>query len=564
MAILGINTSGFHSSACLIVDGEIKCAITEERISRVKRDKNFPLKSIDYCCRTAGISEDEITDIYIGWNPACYMYKSDNTLNEALKDRGKIAYLSMNELSIAKQEQITSIRQSIESKSGSWDIHFVNHHEAHLSNSFVSSNFTEADFIIADGFGENTTGMCGSVSANSINVLSEFKFPHSLGSFYATFTEFLGFKPNGDEWKVMALASLGDPEKYYSKIKSLVKVSDIGIELDLSYFEYYLFFTEHYYSAKFVEQFGQPVCGLDGLTQYHYDLVAALQKVSEDVIAELLTNLHAKTGSNNLVVSGGFFMNSVMNGKLVNMTPYSSIYIGGSPDDSGISIGAALYGLVYDKKHNLRMDLSKQNYFGREYNTDEIIRELDKRKISYNIVKDVELYAARKISERNVVGWFQGKSEFGQRALGNRSILADPTCDKIKDIVNASIKYREGFRPFAPSVLEESQSKYFDNDQDSYFMEKVFMFKEGVRDKLPGVVHFDGTGRLQTVSKEQNPRYHRLIQECGKIYGFDIVLNTSFNINGMPLVESPADAINCFFQSGMDYLIMENVVVKKC
>jgi len=565
MAILGINTSGFHSSACVLADGEVKSAIAEERLTRVKRDKRFPLKSIEYCCDAAGIDLSEITDVYIGWNPAVYMFKSGNTLSEALKDRGKLAYLSLNELSLAKGEQITSLTQQIGSASGKWNIHFVNHHDAHLSNSFLTSAFDEADFIIADGFGENTSGMCGSVSRKGIELIDTFRSPHSLGNFFATFTDFLGFQPNADEWKVMALASLGDPERYYREVKSLISVGDTKFELDLSYFEFYLFFTEHYYSPKFTRLFGNPVGSLNEVSQYHYDLVAALQKVCEDAISEILTNLHSKTGGTNLVASGGFFMNSVLNGKLVGMTPYTSVHIGGSPDDSGISVGSALYGSFYDQNVEIVGDLSKQNYFGRKYTQDEVTQELQKRKLKYKIIEGIEQYTAQKLYEQNIIGWFQGKSEFGQRALGNRSILANPTFGEMKDIINASIKYRENFRPFAPSVAKESQNHYFEHssDDDSYFMEKVFQFKKHVRDKVPGVVHFDGTGRLHTVSEEQNPRYHKLIKECGKLYGFDIVLNTSFNINGMPLVESPSDAIDCFFQSGIDYLILGNVVVKK-
>jgi carbamoyltransferase len=565
MVILGINISGFHSSACLVIDGEIKAAITEERLSRIKRDKSFPKQSINYCCKVAGISFEDITDVYVGWNPATYMYRSDNTISDALKDRGKMAYLALNELSSMSDYNSLQIEQEIKTINSNIKVHFVNHHHAHLSNSFLSSGFESSDFFVADGFGENTTGLIGKVNYDGIDSFSNFRTPHSLGSFYSTFTQFLGFHPNGDEWKVMALASLGNPNTLYDRVRSLIKVNDLEFELDLSYFEHYMFFTENYFSPKFVKEFGNPISGLEELTQYHYDLVAAVQKVAEDVSIEIINNLYNKTKSKNIVVSGGFFMNSVLNGKILEKTPYEKIHIGGSPDDSGISIGSALYGWVYGKGQKTILPKLEQNYYGKSYTDSEIVSELKKRKIKFTIVDDVEKYVAEKLREKNIIAWFQDKSEFGQRALGNRSILADPTFDDVKDRVNSSIKYREGFRPFAPSVLEEREKEFFhiEKHQHSYFMEKVFMFKDEYKDKLPGVVHFDGTGRLQTVSKNTNPKYHRLISEFEKLSGYPIILNTSFNINGMPLVETPGDAIDCFYKSGIDYLVLNNIIIEK-
>lgn len=565
MVILGINISGFHSSACIIVDGEIKSAITEERLTRIKRDKSFPKQSIKYCCNVAGISINDITDVYVGWNPTAYMYKSDGTINDSLKDRGKMAYLSLNELASMTDSSTMEIQQEIKTINSNWKIHYVNHHWSHLSNSFISSGFESSDFFIADGFGENTTGLMGVVDYNKINSFSNFRTPHSLGGFYSTFTEFLGFYPNGDEWKVMALASLGNPLTHYDKVRKLIKVDNLKFELDLSYFEHYMFFTEHYYSPKFIEEFGNSVGNLEELNQYHYDLVASVQKVAEDVSIELLNNLQNKTRNKNIVVSGGFFMNSVLNGKILDNTNYENVYIGGSPDDSGISIGSALYGLIYDKKQTNLLPSLIHNYYGCEYSDSEIIIELTKRKIKFKQIENVEEFVAKKLREKNIVAWFQGKSEFGQRALGNRSILADPTFDDVKDKVNSSIKYREGFRPFAPSVLEDREYKYFNitKNQHSYFMEKVFMFKDEYMKDLPGVVHFDGTGRLQSVSKDTNPKYYKLIEEFEKLSGYPIVLNTSFNINGMPLVETPSDALDCFYKSGIDFLVMNNIVIQK-
>lgn len=569
MAILGINISGFHSSACLVSDKEIKAAITEERLSRIKKDKSFPKKAIKYCLETAKISQKDITDIFIGWNVKFYIEKSDNTLYDALQNRGKMSYLALNELSSISKEKVEEITEEIKTVNSNWKIHFINHHFAHLSSAFFTSGFTNSDFLVADGFGEHTTGFVGNIFYNSknkkyeINAFNEFRTPHSLGSFYSAFTEFLGFTPNGDEWKVMALASLGNPDIYYEKVRQLIKVDGLNFELDLSYFEHYLFFTEHYYSPKFVKVFGAPAKD-DKLLQRHYDLVASLQKVVEEVVIEILNKLQKKTKNKNITIAGGFFMNSVLNGKILEKTQYEKIAIGGSPDDSGISIGAALYGLNFIKKQKFNISLN-HNYFGREYSTKEIIEELKKRKIDYSVLANPFSVAAEKIREKKIVAWFQGKSEFGQRALGNRSIIADPTYPDIKDLINKSIKYREAFRPFAPAVLKESQGKYFviPKNQDSYFMEKVFMFKEEFWDKLPAVVHFDKSGRLQSVDQKINPKFHKLIKEFEKLSGYPIVLNTSFNLNGMPLVETPADAIDCFYKSGIDCLIMNNILVEK-
>ena len=566
MNILGINISGINSSACLVVDGQIKVAISEERLSKIKQDKNFPKKAIKYCCDYANISQKEIKNIYIGWNPKYYLNKSDNSLYESLMHRGKISYLALNELSVFNNEKIKKITQAIKTENTDWNINFINHHDAHLSNVIFNSGFDSADFLIADGYGEHTSGCIGQVTQNDIKKFDSFRAPHSLGSFYSTFTQYLGFRPYSDEWKVMALASLGNPDIYYEKVKNLIKVSDLSFELDLSYFEYYLSFTDNYFSPKFIKLFGEPINDLKSLNEDRYNLVAAVQKVVEEACLELINNLQKKTNSKKIVVSGGFFMNSVLNGKILSNSKYENIYIGGSPDDSGISIGAAQYGFFLDKKNKQKNTIMlKHNYFGKEYSDEDILREINKRKIKSSTINNVEAFVAKKLREKKIVGWFQGKSEFGQRALGNRSILADPTHNDIKDIINKSVKYREQFRPFAPAILKEKQEKYFNitKKQDSYFMEKVFMFKKEYIKKLPGVVHFDGSGRLQTVDKEINPKFYSLIEEFEKLSDHPVIINTSLNINGVPMAETPSDAIDCFFQSGIDFLVMNNIVISK-
>ena len=563
--ILGINCSGFHSSACLIVDGEIQYAICEERLSRVKQDKAFPLRAIKYCCDAANIRFSEITDAFVGWHPRFYISQSDNTLDDALQNRGKLSYLTLNELATLSNTPIEDVSQSLLTGNSNLKIHFVDHHKAHAANVFFHSGCNKADFLILDGFGEITCGISGVMDGDKIEVFRSYPTPHSLGLFYAAFTDFLGFKRHRDEWKVMALSSLGNPEKYYPFIRSLITVKGLEYEVDLRYFEYYLFFTPRFFSRKLCDVLGDPLPKGAEPSQRDCDIVAAVQRVVEETVFEMLNTLHSKTGNKNLALGGGFFMNSVLNGKVHECTPYKNVFLGGSPDDSGISIGSALYGLNYVLNEKTYPTHLTHNYFGRTYSDEEVLVELKRRKIRVSEVDHLPSTVAKLVRSKKIVGVFHGRSEFGQRALGNRSILADPTHADIKDIVNATIKCRESFRPFAPSILKERQSDVFevDDNQTSYFMERVFRYRTGWKGKAPAVVHFDGTGRLQTVDKEVNPLFYEVIQEFEKLSGVPLVLNTSLNINGMPLVETPGDALDCFYQSGLDALVLHNYLVEK-
>ena len=562
---LGINCSGFHSSACLLGDGVLLSAICEERLSRVKQDKAFPHRAIAYCCEAAGIGFEQVSDAFLGWHPRHYLRKSDGALSEALRSRGKMSYLALNELAAHGAHDLADVEQKLLRANSALTIHFVDHHRAHLANAQHSSGFGASDFMVLDGFGELTTGMCGHAGPDGTEVFVQYPTPHSMGSFYSVFTDFLGFQPDGDEWKVMALSALGDSDVYYDRIRPLVKVDGLRFELDLSFFEHYIFFKPGFYSDKLVELLGPPPAPGAAPGRRECDLVAAVQRVAEETLFSLLTALHERTGSDALVVGGGFFMNSVLNGKLHARTPYRRVFIGGSPDDSGISIGSALYGA------NTVLGLAppsvemRHNYFGRTYSNHEILDELTRRKIRHTRLDDASAAGARLIGESKILGWFQGGSEFGQRALGNRSILADPTRPEMKDAVNASVKYREGFRPFAPAILAERQAEVLDIPADgtAYFMEKVFPIRAEWRERVPAVTHFDGTGRPQTVLRETNPRFHGLITEFERATGVPLVLNTSFNVNGMPLVETPGDALSCFFSCGLDALILGDFLVEK-
>jgi len=501
----------------------------------------------------------------MGWHPRHYLRKSNNMLQEALRARGKLSHVALNELATHAVEDLADVEHRLRTANSDLAIHFVDHHRAHLAHAFYGSGFASTDFMILDGFGEVTTGMCGHVNGEWTEAFAKYPTPHSMGSFYSAFTDYMGFVPDNDEWKVMALSALGDPGVYYDRIRPLVKVDGLRFELDLTFFEHYIYFKDGYYSAKLVELLGPPLAPGAAPGRRECDIVAAVQRVAEEVLFALLGALHERTGSDTLVAGGGFFMNSVLNGKIQAHTPYREIFIGGSPDDSGISIGSALYGA-----HNVLglppgEEAMRHNYFGRAYSNEEIEAELVRRKIPHTRLEDASAAGARLLRDGKILGWFQGGSEFGQRALGNRSILADPTRAEMKDLVNASIKYRESFRPFAPAILAERQEEVLDmpNGANIHFMEKVFPIRPEWQARIPAVTHYDGSGRPQTVLKETNPRFHTLIGEFEKLSGVPVVLNTSFNINGMPMVESPGDAISCFYGCGLDALIMGDFLIEK-
>ncbi|UPL48316.1 carbamoyltransferase family protein [Hymenobacter sublimis] len=565
--ILGINCSGFHSSACLLgPDGRVRVAIAEERLSRVKQDKSFPRLAIRYCCEVAGIELTDIADVFIGWNPAPYLLQPQQTLADAFQNRGKLAQLTLNELA-ALQGGVSCINQTLTGTEGTqMRLHYVDHHRAHLANALLQSGFAEADFFVADGFGETTTGLMGTATTAGLQELAANRTPHSLGLFYGTFTEFLGFRPNGDEWKIMALAARGNPQTYYEVLRPLIQVSGLHFELDLRYFEFFLFFTPHYYSPKLVELLGAPLPPGAEPAQREFDIVAAVQRITEEVVFELLGNLHARTGQRRLVLGGGVLMNSVLNGKLTQRTPYQEVYIGATPDDTGISVGSALYGRQYVL--NLPAEPSRastHNFFGQEYVAADIEKELQRRKLQYECPSNLTEATADLLHEGLVIGWFQGASELGQRALGHRSILANPTLPDMKARVNASIKYREAFRPFAPAVPVERQHEFFDlpAGETAYFMEKVFPLLPLAQQRLPAVTHDDGTGRLQSVRADDNPLFHELLLAFEKRSEVPVLLNTSFNLNGMPMVESPADALDCYLRSGLDALVLGPFLLRK-
>jgi carbamoyltransferase len=567
MKVIGLSADTWIASATLVEDGKIIAGVAEERLNRQKMYKGFPSKSIDFCLKKAGCSINDIDYIVVAWNPGRHIRRYNSRFSNMPRWRAEHLYAIPNSLiQFFDDKEIESIEQELQFKNSKCKIIYIDHHLAHSANAFFLSPFKDAAIITVDGKGENETSTYAIGNDKSIKKLGATEFPHSLGLFYGTFTEFLGFRPDSDEWKVMALSSyIKDENPYYKKVKDLIKVLPDGrIEMDLTYFGYYLHDGLHMYTDKFVKKFGEPRKKNSELTQRHYQIAHAMQRVSEDILTDCLNHLYDITKLDKVVVSGGSFMNSVFNGKLLSKTKFNDVFISSCPDDSGISIGAALYICNKYNKDTKRYP-QIHNYYGPEFSNDEIKKTLDVYNIKYEFVEDVEKFAAEKIANGKLIGWFQGKLEFGQRALGNRSIVCDARDPQMKDKVNSAVKYREAFRPFAPSILEEAREEYFDIEKNTFvpFMEKVYMIKKEKQKLLPAVTHVDGSGRLQTVNKEVNPKYYKLISEFNKITGVPIILNTSFNLNGEPIVCSPKDAIRTFYSCGLHILILGNYVITK-
>ena len=568
--VLGINASGFISSACLIKDGKIVAAAPEERFSRIKKDQSFPHNAIKYCLKEENIKLEDIDVISSGWNPSHYMDRTSRGIWQTFRDKGLFVHYIVNEIGSSEYSpSIQNIEQDIEFKNGKKiRFEYVDHHVAHASYSFCFSGLKSSLVLVLDGFGEIDAGGLFKFNEKSYETLARAKFPHSVGMVYSTFTQFLGFRPNYDEWKVMALAASGKSEKYKDKIKNIFKIGEKAsnslVEVDLSYFDYLNFFTPNFYSQKFCDVFGEPRKPDETLTQEHFDLTCALQEVVEEKVLELINTISKKyPEEDNLCLAGGFFMNSALNGKISSQTKFKNPNIGPCPDDTGISVGAA-----YDsarKISNVNHEKYFHNYFGSKFSNDEIKHDLEISKIQYDVLGNYFEDAAKNLVEGKIVGWFKGRSELGQRALGNRSILASPILPTMKDTINKFVKFREEFRPFAPSILEEYREEFFEipSTDEVYFMEKVFSFKKEKQKYVPAVVHTDGTGRIHFVSQKSNSILYDLIKEFYNLTEIPIVLNTSFNTNNVPIVETPRDALSTFYNCGIDVLYMNNIRITK-
>jgi carbamoyltransferase len=477
------------------------------------------------------------------------------------------------------RKKISSIEQELAAASGLPSATFngkvknIEHHRSHLASAFFASPFEEAACLSIDGSGDFTTSMTGKGKGNHIEVLQSVDFPHSLGIFYTAFTQLLGFPHYGDEYKVMGMAPYGQP-LYVDALNEVVELTDDGLfKLNLRYFRkgtsgVISYNDQHIpqvavmYSDFMIEKFGPPRKKDEPLTQYHKDLAASVQRMSELVIFHILNHLHKITGLDSVCIAGGVAQNSVANGKITRNTPFKNVYIPSAGHDAGISMGAALY--VQHEQEEVTRQTIYSAYTGSRFTNEQIIKVLQMKGIAYEKLEDESLYdvVTDCLINGGVAGWMTGRAEFGPRALGGRSIIADPRRSDAKEILNLKVKRRESFRPFAPSILKEYVADYFELDEPVPFMEKVFPIRKEKQGEIPAVTHVDGTGRLQSVDKNISPRYYALIDMFRKKTGVPILLNTSFNENE-PIVNTPEEALACFLRTDMDMLIMENIVVRR-
>ncbi len=610
MYILGINAYHADSAACLIKDGKLIAAIEEERIRRVKHWAGFPSEAIKFCLGFAGIRIQDISHIALNRDPKANYWKK---IWFVLKNRPSLRSLwnrLVNKKRVAGVEEefgrVFNLKKS-EIKKLKSKIVNVEHHRAHLASAFFVSPFQGAAILSVDGMGDFSSAMWGVGEGNKMKILGEINYPDSIGFFYTAITQFLGFRKFGDEYKVMGLAAFGAPN-YMKEMREIVKLPTPGVggnqtpgvgqtpfKLNQDYFlhikgEVNMAWEGGYpelsklYSNKLEELLGPSRKENEELSQKHKDIAASAQVMYEEVFFSLLNKLHRETGSDNLCFAGGTAQNSLANGKIFANSPFKEVFIQPAGYDAGGALGAAFYvwnqvlgsprstpGVEGSLTPGVNSSfIMTHSYWGPEYHNDEIESVLKKNNLAYRFLDDIPLTTttAQLLAEGNVVGWFQGRTEWGPRALGNRSILANPARPDMKDILNLKIKKREPFRPFAPSILEEYVGDYFASPcKDGTFpfvpfMEKVYTIKPEKRAQIPAVTHADGTGRLQTVSQKTNPIYWRLIDAFRQLTGVPILLNTSFNENE-PIVNKPQEAIDCFVRTKMDVLVLGNFIVTR-
>jgi carbamoyltransferase len=587
--ILGISCFYHDAAAALVEDGRLVAAAEEERFSRKKHDSGFPDGAIQFCLEQGGITAAELDHVVFYEKP---FVKFERILLTALQSYPR-AWRSFTEAMMTWMGDKLWIRDHIRSRLGieMSKLLFVDHHGSHAASAFYPSRFDKAAILTVDGVGEWTTASFGVGDGENVRLLREIRFPHSLGLLYSVFTAFLGFEVNEGEYKVMGMAPYGQP-RYVDKVWKLIEVaSDGSFGLDMEYFAYH-YSRDTGYSSKFLDLFGEPrKPGLNFFTtnsgypsyfgakpgnyaelvranEHYADVAASIQKVTEEVMLAMVRAIHKETGLKRLCLAGGVALNSVANGRIVRETPIEELYVQPAAGDSGGAIGAALYayhGLLGHRRNGQIMDHA---YWGKAYSEGEIRSALERRGLRYRYFDDESKLLDATVGDLaagKVIGWYQGRFEWGPRALGNRSILGDPRRAEMKDIVNTKIKFREPYRPFAPSVVASETERYFEladstRHDPARFMLLVVPVKN---DAVPAVTHVDNSARLQTVFRETNPRYYDLIRRFGDATGVPVVLNTSFNLRGEPIVTTPDNALNTFFASEMDTLVLGNHIVHK-
>jgi carbamoyltransferase len=560
--ILGLNAYHGDSSAALLIDGNLAMAVEEERYNRIKHWAGLPVQAAAACISYTGVQR--VAHVAISRDPRAHLFSKIARTIARPSLWSQAAHRASNGITL------TQTRPELE-RAGLPGIskarfHYVEHHRAHMASAFFASPFEEAAVVSVDGFGDFSSVMWGVGRGNRIEVKGRVSFPHSLGLFYTAFTQFLGFPQYGDEYKMMGLSTYGEP-RYVAEVRDLIRIDGDQIRLNLTCFRHHTEGVEMtwaggepvvgtVYSGAFVEKFGEPRLPGTEITQRHMDIAASAQTALEEIYFALMNYVQKKTGLKAVTLAGGVALNCVANGMLFEKTNFRDVYVQPAANDAGTSIGAALH--VWH--HYLNKPRSFQMphvYWGTEYSPDDILDVLEASGAQYHCMGEDALLkrTARELADGRVVGWYQGRMEFGPRALGNRSILADPRRKEMKDVLNNRIKKRESFRPFCPSVLAEAVGEYFETSYSSPFMTMAYKIKPHQRERIAAVTHHDGTGRLQTVEKDVNPLYYGLIREFGRISGVPILLNTSFNENE-PIVDTPHQAIDCFLRTRMDVLVL--------
>ncbi len=578
MYILGINAYHGNASAAIVCDGRLVAAVEEERFNRVKYAAGFPAAAIRYCLAEAGITLDDVDHIAIPRNPwarlgtkLLYAVRMPRFARERARVLAQFTSLPK---ALAQAFEVDPQRIRARYRR-------VEHHLAHLASTFFVSPFEQAAVLSADGLGDFASTMWATGEGNRLRVHGAVAFPHSLGMYYTAITQYLGFWKFGDEYKVMGLAAYGEPAYLEEFRRILQSNAALGFRLNLAYFSHHhtgpdMTWREadktpqlgRIFSPYLEERLGPTRAPDQPVEQRHRNAAATMQACLEEVLFDLLTTLQRRTGHRALCLAGGVAFNCAANGKIFDRTPFEQVYVQPAAGDAGLAVGAAYYVYHHVLGHP-RTFVMEHPYWGPAYSQEQIRAALERSSIASSEFQVTELpeeqlakETAKEIAGGKIVGWFQGRAEWGPRALGNRSILADPRRAEMKDILNRRIKHREVFRPFAPSILEEATGEYFEKTYPSPFMALAYAVRPEKRKEIPAPTHVDGTGRLQTVSRTVNPRYWRLIREFANLTGVPVVLNTSFNENE-PIVCQPEEAIECFLRTKMDVLVLGNTIVRK-
>ena len=579
MKILGINAFHADSSACILVNGEIVCAIEEERLTRLKHWAGFPKYAIESCLGKAKLKIEDLDYIAINRDPNAHIFEK---VNYTIRNKPSLKNIISRVRSRNNDHNLSDLIQKnfkVDKKLIEKKIINVEHHLSHLASSFYTSNYKNAIVLSIDGFGDFVSTMWGSVEDDKILIDDYVSFPHSLGLFYQAITQFLGFYNYGDEYKVMGMAGYGSPT-YKNQMNEIVRCVDNGkFELGLDYFLHQsegvsMEFETGYpkigtlFTKKLEDLLGPARFKNEEISQRHKDIAASVQFQYEKILFHILKSLNDKFPNyNRLCLSGGCAQNSLANGKITSVSKFDDVWIQPAAGDAGGALGAAL--IAYFDETNRRPIHMINSSLGLSYSNEQISEEIenDDRLKSFNVEyiesnDDLENLTVEALIDGNVIGFFHGAFEWGPRALGNRSIIVDPRINNMKDLLNEKIKKRESFRPFAPSVLESEVKNWFEKDERVPFMTHVFQIRGDKKSEIPAVTHIDGTGRLQSVTSESNPRYHNIITKFYNNTNVPMILNTSFNENE-PIVNSPKEAIDCFLRTNMDKIILENYIISR-